>query len=257
MSGDCKRYASSPCMKLPWYKWVADVENTVSGAVSSCAARDWDEDFITRTWLRAIIAKYPHVEITDLPDTFRVQWDAFKATGSTEHKHGDVAILVRLKFRHGDHLEGVAFLEAKRIYKTSYDAIKWPQLKYHAFNTANHRLLLYDDKPLDWPYGLGFWPWRFGRVHAFCLPSVHALALGSTGRDLNDISQPLSWQLCCRYLRGLDLDYSKPLFEAVKQAIPAGVNYLIVANVSMDPESPVSNDDIQINRDVLTRLDIQ
>src|SRR5690606_3456959 len=123
-------------------------------------------------------------------------------------------------------------------------------LTYHASNTANHRLLLYDDEPLDWntnthwsdelnwPYGLGFWPWRFGRVHAFCLPSVHALALGSTGRDLNDISQPLSWQLCCRYLRGLDLDYSKPLVEAVKQAIPAGLNYLIVANVSMDPESP-------------------
>ena len=254
-------------MKLPWYKWIADVENTVSGEVSSCVARDWDEDFVTRSWLRALIGKYPYVEVIDLPDAFKVQWDAYKAVGTTERKHGDIAILVRVKFKHGRHLEGVAFMEAKRIYESSYDAIKWPQLKYHSSNTANHRLLLYDKEPLNWennshwsddhswPYRPGFWPWRFGRVHAFCLPSVHALALGSIGRDLNDISQPLSWQLCCRYLRGLDLDYSPHLVEAVKQAIPAGVNYLIVANVSMNPDSPVRNDDIQLNRDALRPIE--
>lgn len=254
-------------MKLPWYKWVRDVEATVSEAVSSCVARDWDEDFISRHWLRALIAKFPYVEITNGPSSCRVQWDAFKAVGKTERKHGDIAVLVRLKFKRGEFLEGVAFLEAKRIYDTAYDAIKWPQLKYHASNTANHRLLLYDKEPLDWRanshwnehygwrHGPDLWPWCFHDVHAFCLPSVHALALGSTDRGLNDLSQPLSWQLCCRFLRGFDLDYTDSLVAAVKQGIPEGVTYLLMANVSFDPEALVSNEVIELNRDSLIRLD--
>jgi hypothetical protein len=42
---------------------------------------------------------------------------------------------------------------------------------------------------------------------------------------------------------------------AVKQGIPEGVKYLLVANVSFDPEAPVSNEVIELNRDSLTRLD--
>jgi hypothetical protein len=249
-------------MKLPFYKWVDETERTISKSVSSCTPRDWNEDFISRTWLRELTDAFPQVHIEDGCVPYRIAWDAFKAVGNVEQEHGDIAVLVRLNFKRGAYLEGVAFLEAKRIYDTRYEALKHNQLRHHSSNISNHRLLLYDNQPLSWPKNIRWngdmhYPcpfFRYDKVHAFTLPSSHALAFGSKDRDLNNLSQPLSWQICWRYLRGLDIDNTESLVEAVKQGVPDRIKYILVANVSLDPEVDVSTEAIEINRNALSEL---
>lgn len=232
-------------MHMHFEEWLAQVEEIISSRISYCNPREWNEDHISYSWLGELTRNLPSVDIVGSPSGFKVAWDAFKADGPLEEANGDVAVLVKISFPNGSSCEGVGFLEAKRRYMGSgYDAIKWDQLEYQSSNVANHRLLLYDYEIIEPSaenlqtkgYCRACYPAPFTSVFAAVLPTPHALALHTRSANLSHVGTPLSYQICCRYLQGYDLDYSEALVRAVKQGIPKGVKYLFVAHVLLTGE---------------------
>lgn len=231
-------------VSLEFRQWLSEVENCVSSTVSNCYPRSWQEDYITQRWLEELIDRFKAVTITDLPRPFSVAWDAYKADGPLEEGFGDVAILVRFTLANSAYLDGVAFLEAKRMYTARYDSLGWDQLKHESSEIANHRVLLYDFQPIcehlsnmrGHAYCLECFPSPYDETSAVVIPTQHVIAAADRSRVLHQFSVSLGFQLCTRYLRGLDLDYRAPLIRRVHEGARGGVRFLLVAHVSTTNE---------------------
>ena len=77
---------------------------------------------------------------------------------------------------------------------------------------------------------------------------------GVNNRDLNGLSLPLSYQICCRYLRGLDLDFSRDLVEAVRNGVIDGIHYLVLAHAVEGGERPPSTQAMEVNTRHMIRI---
>ncbi|HEY9628318.1 MAG TPA: hypothetical protein V6C84_13540 [Coleofasciculaceae cyanobacterium] len=249
--------------KLKFYDWLKEVEDVVSSSVRSCNPRAWNEDHISYTWLRNVTQNFRDVTITDIPSRFSMAWDAYKADGALEEEHGDIAILVRLTFPTQKSLTGVAFLEAKRSYSSSgYKKLNWNQLKYQSSKVSNHQVLLYDDQQTDacvmnllkqgYCHLCFSMPYQF--TQAIVVPTPHVLALRSRTKAINSLGLPLAYKLCCRYLQGLDLDFSSQLVSAVQAGVVDGVKYLLVAHVFQEDDREPTTQSIEINREHYSSL---
>lgn len=72
-------------MKLPFCKWVDETERAISKAVSSCTSRDWNEDFISRAWLRELTDAFPRVHIEgEYNGTFTITYHVGTDSARTE-----------------------------------------------------------------------------------------------------------------------------------------------------------------------------
>jgi hypothetical protein len=249
-------------MKVPefyFFEWIARVEHTISGAVSKCIPRNWnDEDYLTRSWMQAICDKVASVKIKGLGIPYAAAWDVLKLTGSAETSFGDIGVFVRIRYPNGVLLEGVSFVEAKRIYRSSgrYEMLDSNQLERMVNKTPFHRLALYSDKPISeaalgvapsphyWWYRENIYP--CSNVLAAVLPTRIALAMKSNKpADLHPPCLPLSYQICARYLKGYDLDFASLSVQIVRDGGAGAPQYLLVADVVMGGEtSPPSTDDI-------------
>ena len=250
--------------KLEFYDWLNEVEHVVSSSIRSCSPRAWNEDHISYTWLRDVTQNFRDVTITDIRSRFSMAWDAYKADGDLEEDHGDVAILVRLTFPKKKSLTGVAFLEAKRSYaiSTYYEKLKWSQLEQQSSKVSNHQVLLYDDQPtsacimnlLKQGYCHPCFSMPYQSTQAIVVPTPHVLALRSRTKGINSLGLPLAYKLCCRYLQGLDLDFSSQLVSAVQAGVADGVKYLLVAHVVQADAGETTTQSIEINREHYKRL---
>ena len=251
--------------ELEFYDWLRKVERVISSSIYKCSPRAWNEDHISYTWLQDVTQHFRDITITDIPSRFSMAWDAYKADGALEENHGDIAILVKLTFPKQKSLTGVAFLEAKRSYANSgYTKLDWNQLEYQSSKVSNHQVLLYDDQPTDacitnlvkqgCCYCLPFIPYQYQSTQAIVIPTPHVLALKSRTKNINSLGLPLAYKLCCRYLQGLDLDFSSQLVSAVQTGVADGVKYLLVAHVVQADAGEATTQSIEINRERYQRL---
>lgn len=226
---------------------LSRADDVIRSAIESCHPREWNEDHITYTWLRRLLAAAPKISFSKRPKISMV-WDAYKMDGRLEEDNGDVAFLVKVTFQNGNTLSGVAFLEAKRIYDSgSYDALKWPQLKHMTDYSSYHHLLLYDFQeqemmhPLSWGCCWDAPRDCFGssRAIGIVVPTFHALAYKVKGRSLATIGYRLSEQIFLRYFRGLDLNFDQNLVKNVKDGVTGGIQYLAIAHVVLSEETDV------------------
>ena len=249
-----------------FHEWLNDVESTISVAIAKCNPRYWHENHISFTWLRALIDSQSDVTTIHTFDVspFSIAWDAYKAGGRLETEHGDIVFLVRCSFRNGRDVEGVGFLEAKRINTSgSYDALDWSQLDYQNSHVGNHRLLLYDSAAIhpagrnliDQGFCMACTREPYGAIRAAVVLTQHALALRQKTRSLHRLSIPLSYQICCRYLRGLDLDWNANLVRAVKAGAVPGIQFLFVAHALIGVEGTPSVEGVEIERDHFRRIE--
>ena len=168
--------------------------------------------------------------------------------GKLEQENGDVCFLIDINFDNKNALQGVGFLEAKRIYDSGqFDALKWAQLRLLSGNSSNHQLLLYDYKPLATQYSLGgclscdFCPCCEECTQYYCepseasaaivMPTIHAIAYEEKGRKLESIGHRLSEQIVLRYFRGLDLNFDADLVKRVLAGAAGGSKFLAVATI--------------------------
>lgn len=227
---------------MAYDRWLAEVDDLITSEIADCYPHEWDENFISLNWLRAVTKRFRQVTVADLDLPFTVTWTAYKANGKVETRYGDIGVVVDFNLSlNGDAATatGVAFLEAKRVgAKGDYPHLEWDQLRREAANIGGHRVLLYDHEDIDGAsrnldthgFCRHFENAPYGTAHASVAITQHILALQERSRNIGSLGVPLGYQLCARYLRGLDLDYTLDR-AAILNNIPGDPRYLIVASV--------------------------
>ncbi|MFQ1686075.1 hypothetical protein ACK38W_16720 [Aeromonas veronii] len=235
-------------MKISAGEWLLGIHSQINKSVLAKKGRHWREDGISERILEDLVASFSFVEVEAPLGVQKIAWDAFKLSGTPEHRAGDIAVLVKFSFPNGNEKEGVAFLEAKRAYPKSgeFDQLKKDQLEEHLSFTHAHRTLLYDYQSTEGHYQnleLQYYcaachEEHFCENYASTLPTEQAISLDDKSRDLLNYSLPLSYILTTRYLKGFELDYSPNVVEMAKGFLDenerGGVNFLLVAHVSFD-----------------------
>jgi hypothetical protein len=232
------------------WAWHLHMKGVIDNVLSSAYPRSWDEDFITRDILRELRKEYKDIEITQervMKKSSKLTWDIFKNTkkGKIEQKYGDIGIIVQILYPNGNHIEGVAFIEAKRIYypEVKFTGLKLKQLKTLSNNSFSHRTVFYDyiqsSECGEGPLALG-------------LPTKHLIALDNNTRDIYPYCEQFSYILTNRYLQGYELDYAPDSINSLKGFADAsgGVDYLIVSQITASPDMEPSITNIEFNRDL-------
>lgn len=242
------------------FDWHKAVDITVNNALETCFPRDWkDEDHLTRTLLSALRNEHSNVAIKKekiVGKNSKCHWDIYKNTKELgiEMKHGDIGVLVQLRFDETNMLEGVAFLEAKRIYhdmkddsKSKFSALNKSQLKRYCSNSSFHRTVFYDC----------FQSNGGNSAIALTLPTRHLLSINKNNRDAYPYCERLSYCLTNRYFQGYELDFDPKLVKSVKGflGVNGGVKYLIVAQSTLSPELELNPELIEINRNIYADID--
>lgn len=242
-----------------WWELAESVEQEISEEINGRTRDRWSENEITDALIGRLRKVLANADLSSAREKVVIATSLYKARGAVENKFGDLAVLLAFTFRDGTSLEGVAFYEAKL---RDWDGPKLPQAKKPQLerinkNLWNAKLLVYDREPIVSDNFESLRPpeWRT-RLHPFFLgddavlvrrqratdwvPFTHAgavsinaaLALGNYDTSLYKLSVPLSYQLCLRNMRGLDLDYDAEVVKATKgQSTKYGVprTVLVVA----------------------------
>ncbi len=228
--------------------FIERAESIVAEAVHKSFPEDWEEDFVTRLLLRKLRSDLKVTSVVSRGRSFRVHWSIYKNKGKQEEMFGDIGLLVRSAFKDGRTIEGVAYLEAKKRFKSrnTFAEIRIPQLKRILKHAPRAALLLYDyDHITDFPaidacapWFEVFWEERPAYRHvpvtyAVTVPVSTALALGVKDTRLYTASNPFSQQLLLRYIHGLDLEFSQACITAAKGfAEKLGApNYLLLVDL--------------------------
>lgn len=243
------------------------LEGIVRSAVAGNYPIDWNEDFITRSLLKALRSDLGHVHLSDQPEGLEIRWRAWKQVGRAEHTFGDVAVLVRLRARGLRRpLDGVGFLEAKRRYPSgTFDELRPGQMTRIAALAPHAGLLLYDFSPVSLspilPGPLPVWwaswqrrslPVPLRQTYAITVPIQVAMATGIRDAGLYRFGLPFSQQMVGRYFCGLDLEFSEKALATARGQTPelGAPRYLVVAAVGRG----VAPEEVEVNTNVFTDL---
>ncbi|MBD2773702.1 hypothetical protein [Iningainema tapete] len=241
-------------------RFYAKLEQMLRQEVKDCFPYDWHEDYITRRIMSEYRKKFKTIQMLDAFSTsLKIESSSYKLTGKNENKFGDIAFIVRIQYP-DKYLEGVAFLEAKKIHQVEYsfDAIRDEQLKRIASNAPHSSLLMYDHRPIH-----QYFPFLTESIfslleqytHTAVIPINLVNSINEKNEKLYRFSLPFSYQIIFRYLRGLDLEFSP---EALK--IAKGYNrqlgtpqYVVVISVAY---GEVNNPDFQeVNNNIFISID--
>ena len=243
--------------------FLRDLEIILREKISDHYPVDWDEDTITRNTLKELRISFKAISISGLKSRMRIQWSAFKLTGKSETKFGDVALLVNITYQNGDRIEGVAFLEAKKrkINTTKFGAIKIRQLSKIFRNTPFSMVLLYDYEDVTEFANIYSKPFIFDNwfkckpcTRSVVVPTNIVLETQQKDTRLYKYSLPFSHQLFFRHLHGFDLDFRNKITNIAKGYNPSkGIpTYLIVACVAFGKTEPSQS--IDFRRDYFTPI---
>ena len=236
-------------------KDLSKADNIIRNAIKSCHPRDWDEDFITRTWLRKLRNNLQQLHFPS-GKRIRAVWDAYKMNGKLEQDNGDVAFIIKITFKNNNEMMGVGFLEAKRLYEKSsqYDALKRGQLRNMVSNSSSHYLLLYDyeeQKISSSICSCGMCKhFHYNKAIGVVVPTAHALSYDIKDRGLANIGHRLSEQILYRFFNGLDLNFDQELVNNVLSGAEGGIAFLAVGHIILDEET-----EIQLSTDQMLTLE--
>lgn len=219
-------------MRIGYDELQARIDDTAERVIQSAFPRHWNENHITETILTDLLAgDSTYLEIQGLKRPMVIAWDAYKQWGAAETDRGDIAVLVRSSLWMGKLTEGVGYLEAKRRYFQDgrYTALKSTQLRRIQKHAPLSQVLLYDYSPttefgdnlaihgrLELPY---YYRYHRPAAHAVSIPIGSVLASDSKDAALAGLGVPLSTQLCARFFRGFDLDYTEKAVRATRQSL--------------------------------------
>jgi hypothetical protein len=256
-------------MKISAGKWLLEIHSQINKSVLAKKGRHWREDGISERILEDLVGLFPFVEVVAPLGAQKISWDAYKLSGTPEHRAGDIAVIVKFSFANGNEKEGVAFLEAKRTFPKSgkFDQLKIKQLEEHLSFTHAHRTLLYDYQSTEGHYQNLKLQYYCAACHheSFCenyastLSTEQAILLDDKSRDLLNYSLPLSYILITRYLKGFELDYSPNAVKMAKGFLDenerGGTKFLLVAHVSFDMDLEPEPRKILINDNHYRRIE--
>ena len=202
---------------------VGILESNISESIKSNIPYDWDEDFITKRLLQDLRNGLKRIKLRGTDYRQTINWQIYKLKGTHETNFGDISLVVKKHYRDGTHLDGVAFLEAKRreVKGIKFDAMKKSQLEKILGNAPHAQYLLYDYEDItnfqhnsqlyrsarnyrnQRDMGLLLTP----KTNAVCVSLNIAKETGYQNTQLYRHSIPLSVMLTSRYFQGLDLEF--------------------------------------------------
>ncbi|NEU83263.1 hypothetical protein [Nostoc sp. UIC 10630] len=261
----------------------SELENICRQQILDSYPSDWSEDYITRKIVFEYRKLFRDIQINGLSSlTIKINSAAYKFTGKSETKFGDIGLIVRITHPGNRYFEGVTSLEAKIIHKNKrkFQEIKARQLNIISSNVQYPMLLLYDNKSIEKFHDYSFFPSTAKQNHAVVVP-IHIVE--SIIRDkvpdyfsqnkaqnklpieanssIYQFSIPLAYQILFRYFRGLDLDFNQHLIQRIKgyefedlldiqnRTLP---QYLLLVSVSYGDFD--SNIEFDINREIFREI---
>ncbi len=203
-----------------------ELESVVYASVKEQYPSSWDRDIITSSLFSGIKSILNGKRILTPGNVIQSRWRMYRFGRDQENPFCDTAILVQVSYHDGQVIQGVAFLEIaeKDPQKNTFSGLNKTRIK--KISSAGHgsRIILYDYDPIS---GMAFpstaesvigtsphsWNAWLPYTHAVAVPAGLALALDNKSTGLYKASLPLSYQICYRYLYGLDLDFGKQAMD--------------------------------------------
>lgn len=203
-----------------------ELESIVYSSVKERYPSSWDRDVITSSLFSGMKSILHGKRILTPGNVIQSRWRMYRFGRDQENPFCDTAILVQVSYHDGQVIQGVAFLEIaeKDPQKNTFSGLNKTRIKKISSVGHSSRVILYDYDPIS---GMAFpstaesiigtsphsWNAWLPYTHAVAVPAGLALALDNKSTGLYKASLPLSYQICYRYLYGLDLDFGKPAME--------------------------------------------
>lgn len=202
--------------------WLNIANTAVTSAVADCFCKGriggWSENHITTQVLDAL--EKVGTELAWSDQAQNVRWEGYKLTGPQETDFGDIALLVRVWLTADEHVDGVAYYEAKRQYfndnglPAGFKSINSVQLNRIGANTHASHLLLYDVDQSANRVDVSAVPMKFAEKLAKGTPARSVLA-HSSARALHHYGLPWIRKLGNNF-RGFELDFSPTAVAAIR-----------------------------------------
>lgn len=231
-------------------KWANDIYQLAYDSIEHCLSNHevgmWKEDSITAEILKRL-NKLPTASIQRESGYKNVSWNAYKFSGKPEYTFGDIAIIVRIEFGKDVSLEGVAYIEAKRIYhhenyeQCSFNSINWDKLEEYSSPSHAHYVVLYDVDPTS-------------RLHFICntIQTEHLLKIRSNKREIYQFCEYFHQLMCFRLLMGYGLDFDPKIVANAKgfgksSSVP---NYVLTATIKHSKKPELVLEPIVVNNNL-------
>jgi hypothetical protein len=213
------------------------IQIAVDNMISSCPDPDWNENLLTYKLVEILRITLSYYKLPKCFNEFSLQKfnvEAYKLTGSVEHSHGDIAIIVSKRFSNrSEPISGVAFYEAKASRAGFYNSDEFPSFSVQQLRrlvTSNPRLNYLFYKKKSWMIGGSDWS-TTEDIHDYLNEarqekySVNAAAVDANFlkncKSIHFAAQsfglPFGKHFVERVLSGRDLDYSRPVDKAIKR----------------------------------------
>jgi len=208
----------------------------------------WNSDLIIMSLLRGSQSLFNERKISISGNTIQSKWRIYKSVEAPEARFGDAGILGKISYHDGQVIEGAAFMEfhLKDPDKNTFSSIKSTQVKKLNSNAHGSQLVLLDYDsitgmafPAEPESVIGNYPHSWNNwapiTSAASISAGMASALGIKHTGLYKAALPLSYQICSRYLFGLDFDCQKTAVDIVKntrtdKGLPEFIIHLSVAH---------------------------
>jgi hypothetical protein len=222
----------------------------------------WNTDEMTRSLLSDIKKLFHGKNIHTPGNTIKTYWQLHQLKNDQNGILGDIAIIVQISYHDGQLVRGAAFFDvaAKDAGKNTFSSLNKNRLRKLLSIAPHAGIILYDYDPIT---GMAFpstaetiignhphnWNNWIPYTHAVAVPANLSMQLDIKTNSLYKISLPLSYQLCFRYLYGLDMDYSPAAVETAAGLKTGKGNpkFLILISVSHGGTEPLKSFDFDSN----------
>lgn len=232
---------------------VFNLEELIFRSVKGSFPNNWNDDAVADSLLRGMANLFHKRKIHVPGDTISSYCWPYRLTGDSDPKFSDIAILFKISYHDGQEIAGSAFLEIqmKDPGKNTFSAMRKDQVRRMHSNAPRSQLLLLDYDaitgmafttvpesiigyyPISWDNWIPF-------TYAVTVPTNLSITLGEKNTSLYKVSVPLSYQLCYRYMYGLDLDYNSFSVETAQgyRTDKGRVRYVMLMSIAHGGAEP-------------------
>ncbi|OHD67437.1 MAG: hypothetical protein A2W19_03145 [Spirochaetes bacterium RBG_16_49_21] len=209
-----------------------ELESLIYTNIKESYPENWNRELLTRSIFSDMKKLFHGKKIHTPGSAIKSLWHLYQLKKNSDSIFGDAAIIMQISYHDGQIVHGAAFYDIaeKEPAKNSFSVLNKNRLRKLSSFAHHAQLLLYDYDPIA---GMAFpstadsvigyhppiWSNWIPYTHAVTVPANLAFTLGLKTTGLYKVSVPFSYQLCYRYLYGLDLDFNKQQLETA-----AGVN---------------------------------
>jgi hypothetical protein len=235
-----------------------EFESLIYSNVKESFPANWNRQHITRSLFADMKKLFQGKTIHTPGDTITTNWNLYERKDIGEDIFGEIAIVINVSYHDGQVVNGVVFLDTaeKDGGKNTFSNLHKNDYRRLLSVSPHSQLLLFD---YDTITGMAFpstaesiignqphsWNSWIPYTHAVAVPANLAVSLDIKTTGLYKVSVPLSYQICYRYLYGLDLDYSTAAMETAAgiKTVKGNSRFLVCISVAHGGLEPVMNFD--------------